>query len=113
LPPPGAYFCCPLSKFSGNKQGEGIVQIELNVNPTTWLNAIDGYKIYIGCAVAAAEVIANHFGWLPPQYVPANLDGANWISDLTAIYFAAGFRSALKKNSIASLLNKVNPPPKS
>jgi hypothetical protein len=84
------------------------VQVELNINPASWVKVVDGYKVYIGCAVSAAMVIANHFGWLPPQYVPAQMNAANWIGDLTTIYFAAGFRSAVAKNgSIGALMTAL------
>jgi hypothetical protein len=84
------------------------MQVELNINPATWLSAIDGKKVYIGCAVSAAMVIANHFGYLPPQYVPAQMNAANWVGDLATIYFIATGRSALAKNgSIAALMNAL------
>lgn len=69
---------------------------------------IDGKKTYIGCAVAAAMIVANHFGWLPPQYAPKNLDPANWITDLTTLYFIMAGRSALAKNgSIGALMTAL------
>ena len=84
------------------------MQVELNINPATWLNAIDGYKVYIGCAISAVMVIANHFGYLPPQYAPAQMNAANWVGDLTTLYFIATGRSALAKNgSIAQLMNAL------
>lgn len=84
------------------------MQIDINVNPASWAKLVDGYKVYIGCAVSAAMVIANHFGCLPPQYVPAQMNAANWVGDLTTIYFIVGGRSALAKNgSIASLMNAL------
>lgn len=84
------------------------MQIDININPASWAKLVDGYKVYIGCAVTAAMVISNHFGWLPPQYVPVQMNAANWIGDLTTLYFIAAGRSAITKNgSIAALMNAL------
>ena len=84
------------------------MQVELNINPASWIKLVDGYKTYIGCAIAAVMVIANHFGFLPPSYVPSQMVAANWVGDLTALYFIATGRSALAKNgSIAALMTAL------
>lgn len=38
-----------------------------------------GKKTYITLAVGMIVVAANHFGVLPPEYVPNGLDPNNWV----------------------------------
>lgn len=63
-------------------------------NVTNWLN---GRKTYVTLAVGALVIVANHFGVLPPDYVPAGLNPQNWLNDLFTLALGATFRSALKK----------------
>jgi hypothetical protein len=72
------------------------------------VSSVDGYKTYVGVAVSAAVIVANHFGWLPPQYTPSNLDPNNWLWNLAGLYFIATGRSALAKNgSIGALMQAL------
>ena len=59
--------------------------------------AIDGNKTYLLLASGAAVIVLNHFGLLPPEYVPAGLDPNSWVRDLFVLATGAAGRSALKK----------------
>jgi hypothetical protein len=43
---------------------------------------LDGYKVYIGCIVAIAAIIAAHLGYDIPG---VHVDDADWLND---IYYA-------------------------
>ncbi|HSV26230.1 MAG TPA: glycosyl hydrolase 108 family protein [Xanthobacteraceae bacterium] len=57
--------------------------------------ALAGSKTYIGLAIGAAVVIANHFGFLPTAIAVPGLNPNNWLSDLWYLYLGAAGRSAL------------------
>lgn len=59
------------------------------------LQALDGYKIYIGCAVWAAMIICAHFGIAIPG-APVDPDG-NWLAQLLGVYMVASGRSTATK----------------
>lgn len=66
---------------------------------TDWLSSLSaafaGKKTYLVLAAGAVEIIANHFGLLPPNLVPANLDATHWATDLFNLALVATGRSAL------------------
>lgn len=62
-------------------------------------NFLVGKKVYITVLVGMAVVAANHYGLLPPEYVPAGLNPADWVQDefklaLGAFYNATQQRAA-------------------
>lgn len=59
------------------------------------LAALDGYKMYIGCAVWAATIVCAHFG-VPVPGVEVD-PSANWLTQLLTVYMVASGRSALNK----------------
>lgn len=59
--------------------------------------AVDGNKTYFFLLFAAAIIVGNHFGLIPPQYVPASVQGGDWITQLYALAIGGAGRSALKK----------------
>ena len=73
------------------------MQINIPLDPGAMAKAIDGNKTYITLAVGALVIAANHFGLLPPEYVPQGLDPNNWLRDEFVLLLGATGRSALKK----------------
>lgn len=71
--------------------------MQIDVNPGALTAAINGNKTYILLATGAAVIALNHFGLLPPDYVPAGLDPNNWINDEYKLLFGFFMRSAVKK----------------
>jgi hypothetical protein len=71
--------------------------MQINLDPSSIVKAIDGKKTYISLAVGALIIAANHFGLIPQQYVPANLDPNNWVNDEYKLIVAAAFRSGIAK----------------
>ena len=68
------------------------------------LLSLSGSKTYITLGLGAAVVVGNHFGLLPPNLVPANINSANWVTDLFTLALGGTARSAL-----ASVAGAVKP----
>jgi opacity protein-like surface antigen len=77
--------------------------MEINLDPTSIASAVDGYKTYITLGLGMIVVAANHFGWLPPDYVPAQLDPNNWVNDEYKLVLGFFARSAWKKAEVPSV----------
>lgn len=58
------------------------------------LQAVDGYKTYILCAVGIVVVLVNHFVGQVPGTSP---DSANWLDSIWTILMVAAGRSAVNK----------------
>jgi hypothetical protein len=63
---------------------------------TTILAALDGKKTYIGLALGAAVIVANHFGATVPG-VPPSVGNEDWLTQLWSLYMGSALRSALAK----------------
>lgn len=74
-----------------------VQQVTIPLDTSAIAKAVDGNKTYLLLLSGAAVIVANHFGLLPPQYVPAGLDPNNWLVELFALAGGATGRSALKK----------------
>lgn len=62
---------------------------------TRLIQALDGYKIYIGCLVWAGMIVCAHFGIQLPGVTPD--PNADWLSQLLAVYMVAAGRSTVNK----------------
>lgn len=71
--------------------------MQINLDPKSITNALQGNKTYITLAVGAAVIALNHFGYLPDSLVPQGLDSNNWINDEYKLIVGAVFRSAIAK----------------
>lgn len=73
------------------------MQLNIPLEPDKIKEVIDGNKTYITLIVGALVIAANHFGFLPADYVPQGLDPANWLRDEFVLLLGATGRSAMKK----------------
>lgn len=71
--------------------------MQINLDPTAITKAVNGNKTYLSLAAGALVIVANHYGLLPANMVPQNLNPGNWISDLYTVVVVGFFRSAMKK----------------
>ncbi len=78
--------------------GPGVLPVATITIPTPSLSGLSaslaGSKTYITLAAGALVIIANHFGFLPPNLTPANLNANTWITDLFTLALVATGRSA-------------------
>ncbi len=72
------------------------MQINIPIDGTT-IAKLDGNKTYLTLLVGAIVIAANHYGLIPPQYVPQGLDPGHWIQDEYTLIIGAVFRSAMTK----------------
>lgn len=73
--------------------------MQINLDPKSLTNALQGNKTYITLAVGAVVIALNHFGYLPDSLVPQGLDPNNWVNDEYKLIIGAVFRSAIAKNA--------------
>lgn len=71
--------------------------MQISLDSKSLTDALNGNKTYLTLAAGALVIVANHFGLLPPEYVPAGLDPNQWVMQLWALALGATGRSALKK----------------
>ena len=64
---------------------------------TNLLAPIEGYKVYLGIALAILVILAQHFGGIAVPGVPD--PGASWLQSIWALIMGAFARSAVTKIS--------------